>query len=219
MPRGLGTTTLSRHASGAGGPGSRAGGRTGNGDSDGMAPPVWESAMVPLYEEYIDVCCSMYFDGSAQGVTVDGLRGYFRRLIERERGRPARPEPLTATPKEAMAREGATGIVDAEARKERLLAEISSCTGGLLTSRLRKRQAIDLWGPFDAALFLAGLSRYGRNGHRIGKLTTGRKDAKDVADMYYGALKSAKRTKSLWKRYACIRDTTAGAPPNRSTSA
>ncbi|KAF4685505.1 hypothetical protein FOZ60_006493 [Perkinsus olseni] len=191
----------------------------GDGDSDGMAPPVWESAMVPLYEEYIDVCCSMYFDGSAQGVTVDGLRGYFRRLIERERGRPARPEPLTAIPKEAMAREGATGIVDAEARKERLLAEISSCTGGLLTSRLRKRQAIDLWGPFDAALFLAGLSRYGRNWHRIGKLTTGRKDAKDVADMYYGALKSAKRTKSLWKRYACIRDTTAGAPPNRSTSA
>ncbi|KAF4710027.1 hypothetical protein FOZ62_027460, partial [Perkinsus olseni] len=197
MPRGLGTTTLSRHASGAGGPGNRAAGRTGDGDSDGMAPPVWESAMVPLYEEYIDVCCSMYFDGSAQGVTVDGLRGYFRRLIERERGRPARPEPLTAIPKEAMAREGATGIVDAEARRERLLAEISSCTGGLLTSRLRKRQAIDLqevgvlhpctsrirWGPFDAALFLAGLSRYGRNWHRIGKLTTGRKDAKDVADM------------------------------------
>lgn len=45
----------------------------------GMTPLVWESAMVPLYEEYIDVCCSMYFDGgSSQGVTVDGLRGYFK---------------------------------------------------------------------------------------------------------------------------------------------
>ncbi|KAF4673062.1 Inosine-5'-monophosphate dehydrogenase 2 [Perkinsus chesapeaki] len=188
----------------------------------GTPPPppdaAWESALVPLYEEYIDVCCSMYFDGSSQGVTVDGLRNYFRKLIEKERTRQPKPEPLQPLPEESMAAEGASGIRDGDERKRALLEEIGSCTGGLLTSRLRKRQAIDLWGPLDAALFLAGLSRYGRNWHRIGKLTGGRKDAKDVADMYYGALKSAKRTKALWKRYACIRDTTAGAPPNRSTS-
>ncbi|EER14174.1 hypothetical protein Pmar_PMAR029238 [Perkinsus marinus ATCC 50983] len=189
MPRGLGAASR-QHAGSTGvvAVGNRAGGRSGSYDpDDGMTPLVWESAMVPLYEEYIDVCCSMYFDGgSSQGVTVDGLRGYFRRLIERERARPAKPAPLEAIPKEAMTKEGGTGIVDGEVRKETLLAEVESCTGGLLTSRLRKRQAIDLWGPLDAALFLAGLSRYGRNWHRIGNLTEGRKDAKDVADMCAG---------------------------------
>lgn len=49
-------------------------------------------------------------------------------------------------------------------------------------------------------------------------VTTGLFRARHEIVRYYCALKLAKRTKSLWKRYACIRDTTAGAPPNRSIS-
>ena len=63
----------------------------------------------------------------------------------------------------------------------------------LLTSPLRHRNVLDLWGPKEVALFEAGICKYGKDFSMLQRLI-GTKTTKEVVDFYY-----------LWKqtnRYA-----------------
>lgn len=65
-------------------------------------------------------------------------------------------------------------------------------------SQYRKPEVIDSWTPFEIALFIAGITRFGRDWERLKSLLPS-KSAMDLSQFYYSVWKGS-RMYSVWKK-------------------
>ena len=96
---------------------------------------------------------------------------------------------LGETPAEI--REGLANIENAE-------NELKGPVGGILTSPYRTKEVIDNWTPKDVALFIAAITRFGRDWGSVGKVLPHKRHA-DFTDFYFGVWKCSKMY-SQWKK-------------------
>ena len=76
--------------------------------------------------------------------------------------------------------------------------KFSGPVGGLLTSPYRENEVIDSWTPFDIALFIGAITRYGRDWQDL--LTAlPHKSHQELTDFYYGVFKGL-RIYPAWKK-------------------
>jgi len=69
---------------------------------------------------------------------------------------------------------------------------------GLLKSQYRKSEILDAWTPFDVALFVAGITRFGRDWESV-KSILPHKSASELSQFYYSVWKGS-RMNHNWKR-------------------
>ena len=70
--------------------------------------------------------------------------------------------------------------------------------GGVLTSRFRNPEVIDSWAPKDIALFIAAITRFGRDWDSVGKVLP-HKSQRDFVDFYFCVWKCSKLYRN-WKK-------------------
>ena len=70
--------------------------------------------------------------------------------------------------------------------------------GGVLTSPYRENEVIDSWTPFDIALFIGAITRYGRDWQDL-QAALPHKSHQELTDFYYGVFKGL-RIYPAWKK-------------------
>lgn len=68
----------------------------------------------------------------------------------------------------------------------------------LLKSNFRKREVIDSWNPLDTALFIAGITRFGRDWASVKSLLP-HKSSMELSQFYYSVWKGSKMY-FTWKK-------------------
>ena len=76
--------------------------------------------------------------------------------------------------------------------------ELHGPIGGILTSPYRVKEVLDHWTPKDVALFIAALTRFGRNWEAVHKVLPHKRHA-DFTDFYYSVWKGSKMY-GQWKK-------------------
>jgi hypothetical protein len=69
---------------------------------------------------------------------------------------------------------------------------------GMLRSEYRKSEVIDSWSPLEIALFIAGITRFGRDWESIKSILPS-KSAVDMSQFYYSVWKGSSMY-SVWKK-------------------
>ena len=69
---------------------------------------------------------------------------------------------------------------------------------GLLQSKFRKTEIIDSWNPLDVALFIAGITRFGRDWKSVKALLPHR-TSMELSEFYYSVWKGSRMYFS-WKK-------------------
>lgn len=85
-----------------------------------------------------------------------------------------------------------------DSRLESLINGKASTAIKLLQSEYRKRETLDSWRPLEIALFVAGITRFGRDWEAL-KSILPQKSAPEMSDFYYSVWKGTKPYFS-WKR-------------------
>ena len=76
--------------------------------------------------------------------------------------------------------------------------ELNGPIGGILTSPYRIKEILDHWTPKDVALFIAAITRFGRNWEAVHKVLPHKRHA-DFTDFYYSVWKGSKMY-GQWKK-------------------
>lgn len=70
--------------------------------------------------------------------------------------------------------------------------------GGILTSAYRENEVLDSWTPYDIALFIGAITRYGRDWQDL-RTALPHKSHQELTDFYYGVFKGL-RIYPAWKK-------------------
>ena len=76
--------------------------------------------------------------------------------------------------------------------------ELKGPVGGILTSPYRTVEILDDWTPIDVALFIAAITRFGRDWEAVHRVLPHKKHA-DFTDFYFSVWKCSKMY-SQWKK-------------------
>lgn len=76
--------------------------------------------------------------------------------------------------------------------------ELNGPVGGILTSPYRTKEVLDHWSPKDVALFIAAITRFGRDWAAVQKVLPHKRHA-DFTDFYFSVWKCSKMY-SQWKK-------------------
>ena len=76
--------------------------------------------------------------------------------------------------------------------------ELNGPVGGILTSPYRTKEVLDHWTPKDVALFIAAITRFGRDWEAVHKVLPHKRHA-DFTDFYFSVWKCSKMY-SQWKK-------------------